>query len=113
MKSRSGFVSNSSSSSFLMYGAYVEDRPQTICKINELLYGDDESKYIEYLCDAILEFGLEWENPFEEDVFGLSLDNIGMDETMREFQLRVDTKMKELFGADIKCAIHEEAWRDG
>ena len=44
---------------------------------------------------------------------GISWSSIDDDETGSEFKARIEEKMKMLFGDDVKCGTHEEAWRDG
>lgn len=103
MKVRVGFVSNSSSSSFLIYGAEISrssfSDPELYEKIIEeevkvpkpvsLVYGPD-CKYI-----------------------GRSLSSIGDDETGRQFKESVEKAIEQIAGKKLPCFIHQEAWYDG
>lgn len=101
MKSRQGFVSNSSSSSFLIYGRTLDEEDlelieslKELPKDIEIIYGQE----IKYL--------------------GCSWDRIGNDETRREFQERIETSIKEIY-KHLKLTIPEhfstynESWYNG
>lgn len=131
MKVRKGFVSNSSSSSFLIYGITVESDGDQIKEVAKKLFSnlsEERTKWIEYtgeggLCsedvNSILEEALEAEGfsvscPFEDDYYiGRSWDTVRDDETGWEFKKSVEDRLTELFGTGIKCMTLEEAWRDG
>jgi len=138
MKIRNGFVSNSSSSSFCIYGvcmdecdmidAFVEKDLATAEELSDGLYeylddwsfkynlkqdGLSEEEIEAKLADRPLN-GFEYESIMGECHFlGISWSNIKDDETGAEFKARIDAKMKDLFGEDTKCSTHKEAWRDG
>lgn len=94
MKIRNGFVSNSSTSSFCIYGAVIKD------DISE---------------EAVESAGLEIHHYFDEDTqyIGRSWKNIKDDETGLVFKKSVEEKIAKLFGNNIKCQTYEEAWYDG
>jgi hypothetical protein len=102
MKIRTGFVSNSSSSSFCVYGAYVDYE-----KFDELL-----KEQLDILASAGIE---EHGSPYEDDtnMIGRSWTSIKDDETGRQFKDSVEAAMKQVFGEDIKCSSHEEGWYNG
>ena len=119
MKIRRGFISNSSSCSFCIYGISIN--PQKLCekliengiKLTEAdkeeIYEwfDKNNKITENLeirygpdyGDRDLYIGKEWAN---------ILDN----QTGAEFKKEIEEKIKKLIGKDTKCFTHEEAWRD-
>ena len=103
MKVRMGFVSNSSSSSFLIYGVRIEDKAYA------------------KLEDKKLPDGIGLECPPEDDggYIGASWDSIKDDETGKQFKDRVAAAIAEIFkqnGVDMEkfeCGTHQEAWYDG
>lgn len=97
MKIRMGFVSNSSTSSFLIYGT------DDISSEEYDLISDKYYKEIDYHC------------PYEDHYYiGYSWDSIKDDETGKQFKDRVESKIKELLGRDnMSFGTYEEAWRDG
>ncbi len=121
MKIRPGFVSNSSTTSFCIYGALidVEDIKQFIT--GENLEGVDFTKEdwsweVDWcdveteICEKIgKEFSFYYEGECLEDFFiGRKLKTIGDDETGRQFKDSVEKKIKELFGDDYECRIIDE-----
>ena len=109
MKLRKGFVSNSSSSSFLIYGAWIDND-----EAREKLLSDEEKKELaeieetepyelgEFLYDKEMCVHTEMEYD-ERSAFGKSWAKIGDDETGREFKASVEKRLKEMFGRDIEC----------
>jgi len=93
MKIRHGFVSNSSSSSFLIYGVMIEECTEEMeewCDKNHYTYA----------------------RPYDEEVYiGKSWDSIGDDETGKQFKEKVEVALRKLGLDDF--GTHEEAWRDG
>ena len=129
MKIRSGFVSNSSSSSFLMFGiildeeislqAFIEnlDDPKKITKYaKELLEGKpvnedlDPWEVMEVIGD-MLPSGFSCYIPYEEEMYvGRSWSSVGDDETGRMFKDSTEKTLKKFFGEDIEVSTHKEAW---
>lgn len=97
MKTRNGFVSNSSSSSFCIYGASV-----SADKVDE---------------EKIEQMGLEVHhgdsNCYEGSVYvGRSWSGIKDDETGAQFKKNVEGLLKELLEIN-KCSTIEESWYNG
>ena len=93
MKTRIGFVSNSSTTSFCIYGGDVSE------EILDKLY-DDKS--------------LEVHSGQEGERYaGISWCRIKDDETGLQFKARVQGLLKEAVGEPVKCRTIEEAYRDG
>jgi len=117
MKIRRGFVSNSSTTSFCIYGTYLEndnDMLKKACKIAKIKY-DPENADCEIYEDLIKDTGIEYHSGPEGDgnYLGISLPNMKDDETFRAFKKRISDKLAEIFGEPMKCSVMEEAWRDG
>ena len=141
MKIRQGFVSNSSSSSFCIYGITVDES-----EVKEALIAKGATE--EELSDGLYEYfdnwsynhkkregklteediaeyenkffkpedGFETHNPWdygEEIYLGVEWSTIGDDETGSQFRARIEAKLTELFGKETPCGTLEEAWRDG
>lgn len=116
MKIRHGFVSNSSTTSFCIYGARVEtpyDEEKEIQAEESGEYYDSEEDMYE-MCEKI---GLEHHSPPYGDgdsYVGLSWDSIRDDETGAQFKARVEAQLFTHFRVEpCNCRTHEEAWRDG
>lgn len=140
MKIRQGFVSNSSSSSFCIYGITVDEdevkealiaKGATEDELSDGLYEYFDSWSYDYkkregklTAEDIAEQedkffqpgdGFDYHNPHDygEIYIGVEWSSIGDDETGSQFKDRIDAKLTELFGKEISCSTLEEAWRDG
>jgi hypothetical protein len=120
MKIRTGFVSNSSSSSFLMYGLSldcVDPRELSSVEDAESLDSDGFDLYeeLEGLCKGT-EFGYwVWD---DYAWIGASWDEVGDDETGRQFKEKVEASLRKALGDKYEkyaktLGTHSEAWRDG
>ena len=117
MKTRQGFVSNSSSSSFLIYGiALRESDLKKITTTNEELKKAIESVYDLYeigeiACEGSL---LDYHSPEHSNTayIGKSWDMINDDETGAQFKERVQKEIDAIFGEGFKCSTYEDAWHD-
>jgi len=97
MKIRKSFVSNSSTTSFIIYG---------------VVFGEEVTEDLESIAAELeLEYhvGQEGYNRY----IGRSYDSIKDDETGKQFKESIEKKLKERFGEDINVSHHEEAWYDG
>jgi len=95
VKIRTGFVSNSSSSSFCIAGIYLEN-------------WDDE------LDEKAQEEGLFTTSGESGDVMyiGLDFSDMEYDETKREFYKRVEEKLKKI-GIEESASYYCEGWYNG
>lgn len=93
MKIRYGFVSNSSTTSFCIYGAYI-DEVDVINKCEELGLIEDSYGGPDELSEKM---GLEMYSSDYSICFGKSWSLIGLDETGRQFQESVSSKILEYF----------------
>jgi hypothetical protein len=114
MKIRTGFVSNSSSSSFCIYGCCFETS-----EIEEILKEKYSDKSEDEISDMICE-DLGSEEMFKNlDVItdyecgnvwiGRSWSKITDDETGRQFKESITSKLKEIFDdKDLECSTFDE-----
>lgn len=137
MKIRQGFVSNSSSSSFCIYGICKESYDiEEILKAKgvtdeELVdgvseYFDDWSykwrlkdkglseEEIQKKCDERVTIrGMDIHHPYDGECgafIGQSWSSINDDETGAEFKARIEKEIKAFFGDDAECSTYKEEW---
>lgn len=99
MKIRVGFVSNSSSESFLIYGVAVDKKAIT-AEIEKMI--NETDLQIEY----------EPDNDYTKYV-GKSWDSIGDFQTGMQFRTDIIEKCQKIFGENIVCETHARAWYNG
>ncbi len=119
MKLRMGFVSNSSTSSFLIYGTCIEECEMIEFLIKKgVLENDEDPKLEDGLCEVLegvegicKDIGMYTAYDTEYGLyFGLSWSCVEDDETGKQFKERIEKEIKETFGEDTKCETHSEAW---
>ncbi len=104
MKTRNGFVSNSSSTSFCIYGIYIDDCESYDCKD----LGELENLFIDV--DIEVHYGYEGGDMY----IGKSWAHIKDDQTGKEFKTEIETIIKEnLPTYSDGFDTYEECWRDG
>lgn len=138
MKLRFGFVSNSSSTSFCMYGSifefnkiievfddvYEQKRQELLkqmkenCERNGFDFNEEEEyvedyEIIEFIVDDIvknsnLNYMINGED--ESVLVGRNFTNIGDDETGSQFKQNAEEQIKDLFGEDVECQKQEGIW---
>lgn len=115
MKVRAGFVSNSSSSSFCIYGTSM-DLSDVIEKIKESnLVPEEKLERMEendewYNLGELLEkkTGLSTYQSENDFWIGREWSDIDDDETGRQFKENVKAKLEKAFGPDVECGTYEE-----
>lgn len=121
MRYRLGFVSNSSSSSFLIYGICLNtDDAIKLLKIPDIKkreYQDQDQDPYEFVGLIEKELGIDYyvggPDPAYSIYIGKSWDSIKDNQTGKEFKKEVKQKLEEVFGKSISCATHAEGWMDG
>ena len=110
MKIRNGFVSNSSSTSFCIFGACIDVENGEECAyewIESVLEKANEKS------DTKLTFEFPIESYDHDEVFvGVSPNNIGEDETFAQFRERIKQAIKQGLDIGTNPAYHTDGGRD-
>jgi hypothetical protein len=112
MKIRNGFVSNSSSSSFVIYGAEfdINDLIEEFKDVYEKV-GENERDLLDELFD---EFEYYYDGSFVESVYvGVPLVYMKDDETFGQFKARVKAMLDAQMKRDVKCETFDGAINAG
>lgn len=114
-----GFVSNSSTTSFMIYGIALEpDEAKAMMrrdhpKVKEYLekWGEDDAlDIVEAALQGASTHFSEWG---DHKYFGISWDRVKDDETGAEFKERVRARLAEVLEGELKLGTHEESWYNG
>lgn len=114
MKIRSGFVSNSSSSSFLIYGVYADNSEIKKALARAKVEVDEDSDYVaDELYNLVKDDSdVQTHSPDYSDgaYVGASWSRVKDNETGAEFKARIEAELKGIFGDDVKVGTHAESW---
>jgi hypothetical protein len=124
MKIRLGHVSNSSSSSFLIYGVSGIGRDELSAAVTRLGLEVDTDVDAYELVNALEGYanndtelkGLQFWDPGDDGEYyiGLTWDDVGDSETGKQFKTRAENALKKLLGSETEgFDTLREAWRDG
>ena len=114
MKVRNGFVSNSSSSSFAIFGAVLD-----CSEFTDLMEGlgieiDAEDDYDGvYTALQTITEGLDLETYTDEEcrvAIGRSYSTLGDEETGAQFKADAQAKVTKALGKAVPCEVHIDEW---
>jgi hypothetical protein len=94
-----GFVSNSSTTSFMIYGISTNDR-----------WGLTSKEFYDKIQG--LKGYDSYTTPYDIYYFGKSLDKMKDDQTFGDFKAEVEKEIRKVFG-DVEITILSDGWYDG
>lgn len=134
MKTRIGFVSNSSTTSFAIYGCHIGGHSKEIMEATKKMllksispnaapyrardeYDEDisyQTEELAYLIKLALPMLNVW-CPNDNGVVyvGRQLWDMKENETKKKFMDDISKKIKIIFGDSVTCGYHQEAWYNG
>ena len=111
MKIRNGFVSNSSSTSFCIYGTCI-----TLDYCKKLLeFKGTNYDLISFIENKLSSNWIVLTGPDDDTnlYIGKEWSTIGKKQTGEDFIKEIEKKLENIFGLGIDCDTHTESWYNG
>lgn len=115
MKVRLGFVSNSSTTSFCIWG-FCDDASNVkdmLLKMKANIQDDDD--FIDDIHTITESAGMDcYTHPYSDTAYiGFEMSSIPDNMTAGDWKKEKTAEIQKVFGKDIKCSVVEDGWRDG